>query len=107
MPTTAMIPDDLLDLFEEPALGHLSYLNDRGQIVTFPIWVDFDGERILASSPIGSRKGAALRARPQVAVSIASTQNPFHWLSVSGRVTAFTPDEDLAFIHNLYSTVAA
>jgi len=101
MPTTPMIPDDLLDLFEEPALGHLSYLNDRGQIVTFPIWVDFDGERILASSPIGSRKGAALRARPQVAVSIASTQNPFHWLSVSGRVTAFTPDEDLAFIDKM------
>jgi hypothetical protein len=101
MPATATIPDDLLDLFTEPALGHISYLNDRGQIVTFPIWVDFDGVRILAGSPVGSRKGAALRARPQVAVSIASTKNPFHWLSVSGRVTEFRPDQDLAFIDRM------
>ena len=101
MPTTVTIPQDLLDLFEEPALGHLSYLTDAGQIGTCPIWVDFDGARILASSPVGSRKGAALRARPQVAVSIASTKNPFHWLWVSGRVTAFTPDADLAFIDRM------
>ena len=95
------IPQDLLDLFEEPALGHVSYLNERDQIVTFPMWVDFDGARILASSPVGSRKGAALRARPGVAVSIVSTRNPFHWLSVSGRVTEFTPDQDLAFIDRM------
>jgi PPOX class probable F420-dependent enzyme len=101
MPATATLPEGQIDLFEEPALGHLSYLNDRGQIVTFPIWIDYDGARILASSPVGSRKGAALRARPQVAVSIVSTRNPFHWLSVSGRVTEFTPDHDLAFIDKM------
>jgi hypothetical protein len=101
MPATATIPHDLLDLFEEPALGHISYLNDREQIVTFPIWVDFDGTRILASSPVGSRKGAALRTRPNVAVSIVGLKNPFHWLSVSGRVTGFTPDHDLGFIDRM------
>lgn len=101
MPTTTKVPDDLVDLFEEPALGHISYLNEMGQIVTFPMWVDFDGARILASSPVGSRKGDSLRARPQVSVSIASTKNPFHWLSVSGRVTSFAPDENLAFIDRM------
>ncbi len=101
MPATTTVPTDLLDIFDEPALGHLSYLNDRGQIVTFPIWVDFDGTRILASSPVGSRKGTALRARPQVAVSLVSTKNPFHWLSVSGRVTGFTPDHNLEFINRM------
>ena len=101
MPSTTTVPRDLLDIFDEPALGHLSYLNDRGQIVTFPIWVDFDGTRIHASSPVGSRKGAALRARPQVSVSLVSTKNPFHWLSVSGRVTDFTPDHNLEFINRM------
>jgi len=37
------IPEELRDLFQEPALAHLSYLNKKGQIVPFPMWVDFDG----------------------------------------------------------------
>lgn len=95
------IPEQLRDVFEEPALGHVSYLNDRGQIVTFPMWVDFDGTRVLTSSPVGSKKGQALRKRPQIAVSIVSAKNPWHWLSISGRVVDIRPDENLAFIDRM------
>jgi PPOX class probable F420-dependent enzyme len=97
----ASIPDDLRDIFDEPALAHVSYLNRKGQIVTFPMWVDFDGEHILVSSPMGSRKGKSFRERPDVAVSIVSTKNPWHWLSVSGRVVDIRPDENLAFIDRM------
>jgi PPOX class probable F420-dependent enzyme len=95
------IPNELRDLFEEPALAHLSYLNKKGQIVTFPMWVDFDGEHILVSSPVGSRKGKALRERPGVAVSIVSNNNRWHWLSISGRVIDIKPDENLGFIDRM------
>jgi PPOX class probable F420-dependent enzyme len=94
-------PDQLLDLFQEPALGHVSYLNSKGQIVTFPMWVDFDGEHILTSSPVGSRKGRAFRQRPQISVSIVSTRNPWRSLSISGRVVDIKPDENLAFIDRM------
>jgi PPOX class probable F420-dependent enzyme len=97
----ATIPDSVRDLFDEPALGHFSYLNDAGQIVTFPLWVDFDGAHILASSPMGAKKGQAVRKRPGVAVSIVSTKTPWHWLSVSGRVAEIRPDEALAVIDRL------
>ncbi len=36
------VPNDMRDLFDEPALGHVSYTNVAGQIVTFPMWVDVD-----------------------------------------------------------------
>lgn len=98
---TASIPPDMLDFFDEPALGHLSYTNDAGQIVAFPLWIDFDGSRILASSPEGSRKGQALRKRPQVAVSVVSTKTPWHWVSVSGRVVEIRPDDGLAVIDRM------
>jgi PPOX class probable F420-dependent enzyme len=101
MPATQTIPEKVQDLFEEPALGHVSYLNKRGQMVTFPMWVDFDGEHMLTSSRVGSRKGAAMRERPQVSVSITSTKNQFHWLSISGRVVDIKPDEGLAFIDKM------
>ena len=97
----AKIPERLRDLFAEPALGHVSYLNDKGQIVTFPMWVDFDETHVLTSSPVGSKKGQALRKRPQIAVSIVSAKNPWHWLSVSGRVVDIRPDENLAFIDRM------
>ena len=95
------IPDELRDLFQEPALAHVSYFNKKGQIVTFPMWVDFNGEHILVSSPIGSKKGKALRERPQVAVSIVSNDNRWHWLSISGRVVDIKPDDNLEFIDRM------
>ena len=101
MPMSNTIPQEVRDLFDEPALAHISYLNGKAQIVTFPIWVDFDGDHILVSSPIGSRKGKSLRERPEVSVSIGSIKNPWHWLSVSGRVVDIQPDEDLAFIDRM------
>jgi len=101
MPATTTIPAELRDLFEEPALAHVSYLNRKGQIVTFPMWVDFDGEHVLVSSPVGSRKGQSLREREQVAISIVSNNNRWHWLSVSGRVVDIEPDLDLAFIDRM------
>jgi PPOX class probable F420-dependent enzyme len=101
VPTTTTIPDELRDLFGEPALAHVSYLNRRGQIVTYPMWVDLDGDRILVSSPVGSRKGRSLRERAQVAVSVVSAENPWHWVSVSGRVVDVQPDHDLAFIDRM------
>jgi PPOX class probable F420-dependent enzyme len=101
MPATQTIPEKVQDLFEEPALGHVSYINKRGQMVTFPMWVDSDGQHILTSSRVGSRKAAAMRKRPEVSVSIVSTKNPFHWLSISGRVVDIKPDEGLAFIDKM------
>ena len=98
---SASVADAVRDLFDEPALGHVSYLNDAGQIVTFPMWVDFDGTNITVGSPIGSRKGGAWRSRPQVSVSIVSTKTPWHWLSVSGRIVDIRPDEDLAWIDRM------
>jgi PPOX class probable F420-dependent enzyme len=97
----ATIPRELRDIFDEPALGHVSYLDRKGQIVTFPMWVDFDGEHLFVSSPIGSRKGRSFRERKQVAVSIVSKGNPWHWLSVSGRVVDIQPDHDLEFIDRM------
>jgi PPOX class probable F420-dependent enzyme len=101
MAETTTIPDELRDLFNEPALANVSYLNRKGQIVTYPMWVDLDGDHILVSSPVGSRKGQALRERDQVAVSVVSTKNAWHWVSVSGRVIDIQPDDNLVFIDRM------
>jgi nitroimidazol reductase NimA-like FMN-containing flavoprotein (pyridoxamine 5'-phosphate oxidase superfamily) len=95
------IPDDMLDLFAEPAVGVVAYTTETSQIVSFPMWVDYDGTHLLVSSPVGSKKGQAFRARPQVAVSIVSTKTVWRWLSISGRVVDIRPDEGLAYIDRM------
>lgn len=95
------IPENVRGLFSEPALAHVSYLNGKGQIVTFPMWADFDGEHVLISSPVGSKKGKALRERPQVSISIVSNKNPWHWVSISGHVAGIKPDDNLEFIDRM------
>lgn len=95
------IPDSHRDLFEQAALGHVAYRNGRGRLVVFPMWVDLDEGRILTSSPVRSRKGASLRERPEVGISIVSLSDPWHWLSISGRVVGIRPDEGLAFIERM------
>ncbi len=99
----ARVPEALMDLFQEPALGLVSYHDRHDRIVTWPMWVDVDPAdgRLITSSPVGSRKGRALRARPEVSVAIVSTTNPWRWLSISGRVTEIRPDEGLAFIDRM------
>ena len=103
MPETAQltIPEDVRDVFDEPALGHTSWLNERGQIVTFPLWVDFDGEHVKVSTWIGAKKSETLRKSNQVAVEIVSARDPWHWVSISGRVTDIRPDENLEFIDKM------
>ena len=98
---TTSVPVDMLDLFEEPGLGEVSYTTDAGQIVPFPMWVDYDGSNLMTSSPVGSKKGRALRVRPQVGIAIVSTKTPWRWLSLSGRVVDIRPDEGLAFIDRM------
>ena len=91
----------MLDLFDEPALGHVSYATGAGLIVPFPMWVDYDGALVITSSPVDSKKGRSLRVRPQVGISIVSTRTPWRWLSISGHVVNIRPDVDLAFIDRM------
>ncbi len=91
----------MLDLFAEPALGHVSYTTEAGLIVPFPMWVDYDGALLLTSSPVGSKKGRALRVHPRVGISIVSTRTQWRWLSISGHVVNIRPDEGLAFIDRM------
>jgi len=95
----AVVPTDMLDLFEEPALGHVAYRATDGRLAIWPMWVSWDGAHLLTSSPVDSRKGQALRVPgAEVAVSILSTRSPWRWISITGRVVDVRPDEGLAFI---------
>jgi hypothetical protein len=65
------------------------------------MWIDWDGEHVLTSSPVGSRKGAHWRRHPHATLSVVDAADPWRYLVIRGRVTAIRPDEDLAFIDRM------
>ena len=95
------MPDQLAYLLRTDVPAHVSLTEADGSIVTHVMWVDFDGQSILTSSPVTSYKSRAFRRRPQVAISVVDPKDPWRRLSISGRVTAFRDDEGLAFINKL------
>ena len=95
------VPDDLADLVTADRLGHVSALRADGGIATYLMWIDWDGEHVLTSSAVGSRKGAHWRRNPQASVSVVAAADPWRFVIVRGRVTEIRPDEGLAFIDKM------
>lgn len=95
------IPEELANLLRTNVLAHVSLTEADGSLVTHVMWVDYDGEHILTSSPTASYKSRAFRQRPNVAVSLIDPTDPWRRLSISGRVTEIRDDEGLEFINKL------
>ena len=89
------VPDALRDLVTTDHLGHVASIRPDGSIATHLMWIDWDGERLLTSSPVGSRKGRNWRENPQVSVSVVDPDDPWRYLVIRGRVTDIQPDEGL------------
>ena len=96
-----LVPDGLVDLLTTDRLGHVSALRADGSIATYLMWIDWDGEHVLTSSAVGSRKGANWRRNAQASVSVVDATDPWRFAIVRGRVTDIRPDEGLAFIDKM------
>src|SRR5664280_3616152 len=95
------IPEELAYLLRTNVLAHVSLTEADGSLVTHVMWVDYDGEHILTSSPTGSYKSRAPRQRPNIAISAVDPADPWRRLSISGRLTEIRDDQGLAFINTL------
>ena len=95
------IPDDLLDLVHGDRVGHVSSIRADGSIATHLMWIDWDGQHILTSSPVGSRKAANWRLNPQASVAVVDHDDAWRYVIVRGRVTDIRPDAGLAFIDKM------
>ncbi|TMB56846.1 MAG: PPOX class F420-dependent oxidoreductase [Chloroflexi bacterium] len=98
---TAAIPDDLAYLLTSDVLATVAALRSDGAIALYLMWVDFDGERILTSSRVGSRKAQHWERDPTVSLTVVDHADPWRYLIVRGRVVGKRPDEGLAFIDKL------
>jgi len=95
------IPVDLTDLLTTNVVGHISALRRDGTMAHYLMWVDHDGEHVLTSSMVGSRKAANWGRDPHLTLSVVDRDDDWRFLIIRGRVVDTRPDEGLAFIDKM------
>jgi len=95
------VPEDLVYLLTTDHIGAVSAIRADGTIATHTMWIDWDGEHVLTSSPVGSKKARNWRANPQVSVAVVDHFDDWRFLIIRGRVVDFRPDADLEFIDRM------
>jgi PPOX class probable F420-dependent enzyme len=88
--STNVIPNAYLDLFKKKALAHLATLMPSGEPQVTPVWIDYDGERVIFNTAVGRQKDKNLVRDGRVALSITDPDNPFRYLEVRGQVSERT-----------------
>ncbi len=97
----ATIPPEARDLVESDVPAVVSYRDAAGRILSWPLWVEVVGGRLVFSADQGSRKAAHLRRDPEVGVLFQDRDDPERYLSVSGRVVDVHVDPDMTMIDRL------
>ena len=85
-----VIPDKFRDLFQKRAFANLATIMPDGRPQVTPVWVDYDGSRILVNTAKGRVKDKNMRRDPRVSVSISDPENPYRYLEVRGKVSEVT-----------------
>ncbi len=95
------LPDDLVYLLTTDRIGHVNWTKRDGTPVGCLMWIDWDGEHVLTSSPVGTAKGRAWRRDPRVLISAVDESDAWRYVFVTGRVRDIRPDADLEFIDKM------
>jgi PPOX class probable F420-dependent enzyme len=72
-------------LLRSKNLAAVTVVRPDGSPHTTPTWVDYDGQHVLVNTAYGRAKARYLEQNPVASVLVVDEQNPYLWVSVSGR----------------------
>jgi PPOX class probable F420-dependent enzyme len=73
-------------LFLDKNFGSLATIRDDGTPHVTPVWVDYDGAHVLFNTATGRAKWRHMRRDPRVTIEVISRENPYEYVTVTGRV---------------------
>jgi len=95
------IPENFQDLFQKKAFAQLATLMPDGSPHVSPVWVEYDGRRIVINTAKGRVKDRNMRRDPRVCLDLVDPENPYRHLSIRGRVVDITEQGAEAHIDKL------
>jgi len=73
------------ELVKAKNFAHVSTLRPDGTILTLPVWVDLEGDEIVLNSAEGRAWPRNLRERGQITVTVQNLENPYEYVTITGR----------------------
>lgn len=84
------IDDSIIRLLTGKNFAFVATLMKDGSPQITPTWTDFDGNSILINTAEGRTKQRNVSRDRRVAISIADQNNPYHMVTIRGKVTEQT-----------------
>lgn len=94
LPRLADLEDKYRNLLEGQVTCTLATLMPDGRPQLSPIWVAHDGTHILVNTKKGRVKETNMRKRPEVSLMAVNPKNPYHWMTINGRVVEVIEETD-------------
>jgi PPOX class probable F420-dependent enzyme len=88
--TTTPLPKKAKEILSKKTFAHLATLMSDGSPQVTPVWVDYEGDRIVINTAEGRVKPRNMRHDPRVALSATDPDNPYEAVVVRGRVDEMT-----------------
>ena len=87
---SAQLDPEIINLMEGTNFASFATLLDNGSPHVAPTWIDHEGNTILINTAIGRVKEKNVKKDPRVAISIYDNKNPYHMVSIRGKVADIT-----------------
>jgi PPOX class probable F420-dependent enzyme len=88
--TRTQLPDQAKDILSKQTFANLATLMPDGSPQVTPVWVDYEGDRIVINTAEGRAKPRNMRDDPRVALSATDPDNPYEAVIVRGHVSEMT-----------------
>lgn len=99
--SSKIITPSVAKLLEGKNFASFATLMDDGSPHVAPTWVDYESGMILINTATGRIKEKNVKKDPRVALSIFDQENPYHMVSIRGKVVEMTTNGADAHIDKL------
>ncbi|MCP2257646.1 PPOX class probable F420-dependent enzyme [Streptoalloteichus tenebrarius] len=82
----AVLSDRLKEVLDAPTFVTLVTIQPDGSPQASPVWATYDGDDILITSAVGSRKERNLRRDPRATVVVQPVDEPYSYAEIRGEV---------------------
>ena len=90
----ATLTEKQREFLEQPFVGEVTTLRPDGSPHTTVVWVDVDTDEVVFNTAVGRAKERHLRNDPRISLIVVDPENPYRWVSVSGKAELDTTGAD-------------
>lgn len=84
------IPDDFLDLLEQPVVGMVATSDSEGRPAVSPVWIEYRDGLVTFSTAASTLKARHLAANEKVAICVLDPADDLRFVEIAGTVVNMT-----------------